>query len=579
MKKKTINKLAAALAFTLSMTGILGGCRNNTNVSPSVEEEVSTPTEESQSEQVSEKEGKLKVMVYDRASIPAEEGDLNNNRWTEWIRANAPVADIEFVPIPKAEAVATMTLQFSSGEGPDLYPTNEAELTMMYQSGMVMPISDEMLDKMPNYKALLEEYPILYKNNSLNGQLCFFGLVQNQGPNHTIVFRRDWLDNLGLELPKTPEDLYDICYAFTFNDPDGNGVNDTWGINMTTDAQRVLSHMFGFGNPEKYKFDENGELVYAWDNIEAWLTFAERLVDDKLVNPDFMTMKADDDQADFLNGRIGIYCTGRLMNSKRLPLFTSFKEAFPDATLDTCALPESEFGKYIAALSGAIGNQGFISSDCSDVDAALAYVNWLYDPDVSAYLMYGPEGVYHEMNEYGTYIVKDEEKNKVEFNWASDYSVIRNATLFGKENSYDKHANDPYNLYLSSDDPIKHELGDLMYKFYEIANAMDAEDPRGWQGEGLPALPDDLGLIKTTADKMVNDILVNTLGDTSKSAAEGIEEAKNTWYSAGGADVDEYNRQYFINAGDSALIPSDFIDLKSAPVMTEAAKANSKLFD
>ncbi len=42
-----------------------------------------------------------------------------------------------------------------------------------------------------------------------------------------VMFRQDWLDKLGLELPETTEDLYEVAKAFTEDDPDGNGQDDT----------------------------------------------------------------------------------------------------------------------------------------------------------------------------------------------------------------------------------------------------------------------------------------------------------------------------------------------------------------
>jgi putative aldouronate transport system substrate-binding protein len=42
--------------------------------------------------------------------------------------------------------------------------------------------------------------------------------------------RQDWLDNLGLKVPTTLAELDDVLYKFTFNDPDKNGKNDTYGL-------------------------------------------------------------------------------------------------------------------------------------------------------------------------------------------------------------------------------------------------------------------------------------------------------------------------------------------------------------
>ncbi|MDF2713511.1 MAG: extracellular solute-binding protein, partial [Paenibacillus sp.] len=45
----------------------------------------------------------ITVSVYDRGNIPAEEGTVTRNRWTDWINANSPV-QVKFVPIPRWES-------------------------------------------------------------------------------------------------------------------------------------------------------------------------------------------------------------------------------------------------------------------------------------------------------------------------------------------------------------------------------------------------------------------------------------------------------------------------------------------
>lgn len=42
--------------------------------------------------------------------------------------------------------------------------------------------------------------------------------------------RQDWLDNLGLEVPRTWDELAAVAEAFVTQDPDGNGEDDTIGI-------------------------------------------------------------------------------------------------------------------------------------------------------------------------------------------------------------------------------------------------------------------------------------------------------------------------------------------------------------
>ena len=45
-----------------------------------------------------------------------------------------------------------------------------------------------------------------------------------------LWIRQDWLDNLKLEVPTTIDELEEVMRAFTEDDPDGNGQDDTYGL-------------------------------------------------------------------------------------------------------------------------------------------------------------------------------------------------------------------------------------------------------------------------------------------------------------------------------------------------------------
>ena len=65
----------------------------------------------------------------------------------------------------------------------------------------------------------------------VNGEL--YGLPKLHDGNksqYNIQIRKDWLDNLGLAVPTTIEELYNVACKFITDDPDGNGAADTYGI-------------------------------------------------------------------------------------------------------------------------------------------------------------------------------------------------------------------------------------------------------------------------------------------------------------------------------------------------------------
>ncbi|MGI5898538.1 MAG: hypothetical protein ACOX8S_01270 [Christensenellales bacterium] len=584
-RKNKHRMLFALMAFVMTVGLVLSGCSNNASpTGTAASSSASTPAATSSTStsapaepQPPEKAGKISILVSDTGVLPASEGDFENNRWINWVRENAPVEQIDLVVIPRAELEDKMIVLMASGSAPDLF-SNSNLINTVIQKQQVLEITDEIIDRIPYYKDLIEKYPMI-KDHAMtagNGKMYAIGSIQPMYGNHNVVVRTDWLENVGLGIPTTVEELYEVLYAFTYNDPDGNGADDTYGCTLTTDAQRILSHMYGYANPWKYVFEE-GEFYYPWDRIESWVEFAKRLVDNKLVNPDFLIQTATDDRADFLNGKFGVFFNSRFSNtSSGVTYFMDFKANFPDCTLVTFQLPETEYGQFTPYINGGSDAPNFINAAVKDLDAVISYLNWCYDPEVNDYMQYGPEGLYYQKDDEGTYVqVCTDEVLTTEFNYKYGQFVSRNSMETAKESGYSIYANMFYNRALKSDNPLLQEFGDLFYGIARIPNESKDCDPRKWM-QSLPPLPTDLALIRATADPEVDNLLLKGIADSSKTAAQVAAEAKEAWVSAGGETVDSFYADYYINLGDDALTRQDFADFQMIPELLDSAKANSE---
>lgn len=512
--------------------------------------------------------GRITVMVFDRGNVPSSEGNAANNRWTQWVKDNAPV-EVEFVSVARADADQILVHLFANDNAPDYIPYGSNPQAFV-TNGMCMEVTDEMLQQAPNYLKRIAAYPEADKAATFGGVRYGFGYVENIFHNHNIVIRKDWLDNLGLSVPATTEELLQVIHAFTYDDPDGNGIDDTWGTSMTGDSQRIYAHMWGFPWPEKYVEDAQGNVVYGWDRMEDWLGFIKQIIADGCVNPDFMIMKGDDDRVDFLNGRIGIYGQARFANpSSAVTLYRDFMERHPEAELVSFSLPETKNGKYSAYINGGVSFDGFINPKTEQLDAVLAYVNWLMDPAVEEYLSFGPLGEYYDKSEDGTYYaVASAEVIEAELAWSPFYDA--SIKLSGGES--DRFATEQYNQYLISSDPMTQAFGVLFYQMSCIANESGAPDPRKWQ-QFLPVLPNELQEIKVKTNAEVDAILKAAMVDPRTTAAEAVAKARALWETAGGTQVDAFYAEYYATAGDSVLRMSDFEAMKVTPRLTEAAQA------
>src|SRR5690625_5275329 len=67
-----------------------------------------------------------------------------------------------------------------------------------------------------------------------------------------IVYRKDWADQLGLEAPTTTDEVFEMARAFTEDDPNQSGKDDTVGIadgdGLYWGAFKLIASWFGTPN-------------------------------------------------------------------------------------------------------------------------------------------------------------------------------------------------------------------------------------------------------------------------------------------------------------------------------------------
>lgn len=167
--------------------------------------------------------------------------------------------------------------------------------------GFFRPIPEEILNDFPLTKKLMEESAVTQAAKGQHGAYYMIPKPDSLDPSFYVAerkgifYRKDWLENVGItEEPKTFEDLYEMAKAFTLEDPDENGKNDTYGL--TADGMGNFRYFFaalGHSNLNWVK-DENGSWTHGalmQDNIEAleWFRkmYEEGYLDPELGNTDY----------------------------------------------------------------------------------------------------------------------------------------------------------------------------------------------------------------------------------------------------------------------------------------------------
>ncbi|MEH7275029.1 ABC transporter substrate-binding protein [Neobacillus vireti] len=232
-----------------------------------------------------------------------------------------------------------VNLMVASGDLPDTFAFTTGGKTAqeLYDSGLTRTIPKEMLEKYaPNYMKMLSENPPGPKRNLKQGTdneyLQLIGQYSNvDGLPWGPTFRLDWLEKLGIEPPGeikqvgpsggrekiyfteaayTIDEVEEILKAFTFDDPDGNGKDDTYGISPYNNQIHWSASLMGaFGIAPGYNFMEDGKLVQTEvsKKYKEFLKLMAKWYKMGLIDPEFTTLDNNKSWEKYKQGKIGYY--------------------------------------------------------------------------------------------------------------------------------------------------------------------------------------------------------------------------------------------------------------------------------
>ena len=132
-----------------------------------------------------------------------------------------------------------------------------------------------------------------------------------------MLYRQDWLDKLGLKAPTTAQEFYAMAKAFTEDDPDGNGVKDTYGFAYIDDADKELTYA-GFdtlavalGAPNRWGKNAEGKVMpyFTFKEYKDTLKLFKDMYDNGYMNSDFALVKGNDKHLPLGEGKAGAMFT------------------------------------------------------------------------------------------------------------------------------------------------------------------------------------------------------------------------------------------------------------------------------
>jgi ABC-type glycerol-3-phosphate transport system substrate-binding protein len=215
--------------------------------------------------------------------------------------------------------------------------------------------------------------------------------------------RKDWMENLGItKMPTNSEELYELLRAFTYDDPDGNGKDDTYGITKGGEELWVLN-MFQINDANWIK--EDGKYIpgmVSKRNIDV-IKYLKRLYDDGIIDPDYTTIKAEQGMDKFISGKVGAIAATSEAYQFKENLVDKMKKINPEwgpEVVDIIPPVSTEYGDPVINAfdnywSGTLFNG---SMDDDKMKRCLEIYDFLLSEEGLQLGRFGLEGKHFEMN-------------------------------------------------------------------------------------------------------------------------------------------------------------------------------------
>lgn len=251
------------------------------------------------------------------------------------------------------------------------------------------------------YENLSNLNPEVLNNTAVDGKIYTLYMerpLSRQG----VIYRKDWADKLGLGEPQTTDELKEMIRAFTEDDPDGNGQDDTIGLSDRSDliygAFKTVSSYFGTPNYWSVEGD-SFQPEFMHEAYMDTLNFFRDIHSQGFMNQDFpVTSKTD--QIDLLvNGKAGVYI-GSMPDV--LTLSNQLADMNPDGELTVVNGIEGPRGKGIWAIPGYGSVVLFPKSAVKteeELHKILAFYNELMSAETANLLTWGIENEHYEVKD------------------------------------------------------------------------------------------------------------------------------------------------------------------------------------
>jgi len=344
------------------------------------------------------------IMLLSNASYPYKADWLFWSALTK--RTNVT---LQPVVVPGSDYNQKRSVMISGGEAPLIIPkTYHPDEEAYIAGGAILPVSD-YTELMPNFKQQISTWNLkndLDAYRQADGKFYLLpGLHEDVWLDYSIAVRTDVLQQLGLQIPQTYDELATVLRAMKTAHPDIYPMTDRWnnptpGGNLLGNLSAAYGTLAGWDyqnatwDPTAGKFVFTGSMA----PFKAMLQYLNTLITDKLLDPETFTQQDDAARQKFASGKAFVMsCNAQtLVNELRKDI-----AKIPGATVVKIPRLTGPLGNVKQATS-RLENGVLISrkaKDSKNFVAMLQFIDWLYYSDAGKlFAKWGIEGTTYTGN-------------------------------------------------------------------------------------------------------------------------------------------------------------------------------------
>lgn len=417
------------------------------------------------------------------------------------------------------------SLLFAGSELPDAFYgqgiLTDVDIVKYGSQGILIPLNDLIDEYAPNLKAVLDANPDYRKQiTTPDGNIYALPSINELNPAtyDKLFINKTWLEQLGMEVPETPEEFEAVLQAFKDNDMNGNGNNSDeipftfrYNSNDPYNRQQGIQSMFGtFGQLDDiYHFMvEDGEVVYTptQESYRDAMNWFASLYKKGLIDKEVFTHDAN------------VYVS-KIQNPEKMV------GAFMGWSGNSTAGPNKEDYVAMAPLKGEDGSQVWrtvnmdmmsrgafaITKQAKNPEILMRWIDQSYDPETSLEICQGLLGRALEKTEDGGYRQMKPKEGELLDTMIHDYSPGNSGVFAVTQEMIDK-------LELNENLQERKEL-DEFYSQYNVPladmypNVFFTEDEI-----------EEIGVLQTDIDAYVMKMYAQWIVEGGVNDWEGFQE-------------------------------------------------------